>query len=95
MATPCFPAEYRGDIFAAFHGSWNRKKRIGYKIVRVPFAKAGGKPRGEVVDFVTGFVADNDRSGAGRPESRSRKTARVLFSDDANNTMWRVSYAER
>ena len=32
-----FPAEYRGDIFAAFHGSWNRKRRTGYKIVRVPF----------------------------------------------------------
>src|SRR5207302_1154290 len=28
-----FPAEYKGDIFTAFHGSWNRKKRTGYKIV--------------------------------------------------------------
>jgi glucose/arabinose dehydrogenase len=28
-----FPAEYRGDIFAAFHGSWNRAKRTDYKIV--------------------------------------------------------------
>ena len=38
-----FPAEYRGDLFAAFHGSWNKAQRTGYKIVRVPFDKATGK----------------------------------------------------
>jgi glucose/arabinose dehydrogenase len=31
-----FPAEYRGDLFAAEHGSWNRSARTGYEIVRVP-----------------------------------------------------------
>src|SRR6266404_8141128 len=51
-----FPAEYRGDIFAAFHGSWNRTRRTGYKIVRVPFDHESRKDRGEVEDFVTGFV---------------------------------------
>jgi glucose/arabinose dehydrogenase len=35
-----FPSEYKGDIFAAFHGSWNRVKRTGYKVVRVPFDHA-------------------------------------------------------
>jgi glucose/arabinose dehydrogenase len=49
-----FPEEYRGDIFAAFHGSWNRSRRTGYKIVRVPMD--GGKAHGEYEDFVTGFV---------------------------------------
>ena len=38
-----FPAEYKGDIFAAFHSSWNRERRTGYKIVRVPFDKSTGK----------------------------------------------------
>src|SRR5437764_2185489 len=42
-----FPAEYKGDIFAAFHGSWNRMKRTGYKVVRVPFDHSTGKARGE------------------------------------------------
>ena len=51
-----FPAQYKGDIFAAFHGSWNRKKRTGYKIVRVIFDHSSGKPTREYEDFVTGFV---------------------------------------
>src|SRR5581483_4868952 len=51
-----FPSEYKGDIFAAFHGSWNRMKRTGYKVVRVPFDQATGKPRNEYEDFVTGFL---------------------------------------
>ena len=46
-----FPEEYRGDIFAAFHGSWNRSRRTGYKIVRVPMDD--GKAQGEYEDFVT------------------------------------------
>ncbi len=50
-----FPAEYRGDIFAAQHGSWNRQVRCGYELVRVPMH---GKTRatGEYEDFLTGFV---------------------------------------
>src|SRR5215469_13390688 len=31
-----FPSEYRGDIFAAEHGSWNRSVRAGYEVIRVP-----------------------------------------------------------
>src|SRR6266581_2346662 len=56
-----FPAEYKGDIFAAFHGSWNRKKRTGYKIVRVPFDHSTGKALGEYEDFVTGFVTPDGK----------------------------------
>ena len=37
-----FPEAYRGDAFVAFHGSWNRAKRTGYKVVRVPLDH--GKP---------------------------------------------------
>jgi len=36
-----FPAEYRGDIFAAEHGSWNRSVRVGYELIRVPLDKSG------------------------------------------------------
>jgi glucose/arabinose dehydrogenase len=89
-----FPAEYRGDIFAAFHGSWNKKRRTGYKIVRVPVDKATGKARGDYEDFVTGFVTPEGRVW-GRPVGVTvAKDGSLLFSEDGNDTIWRVSYAE-
>ena len=87
-----FPSEYKGDIFAAFHGSWNRARRTGYKIVRVPIDKTTGKARGEYEDFVTGFVTP-DGNVWGRPVGITiAKDGSLLFSEDANNTIWRVSY---
>ena len=89
-----FPAEYKGDIFAAFHGSWNRKKRTGYKVVRVPFDPSTGKPRGEYEDFVTGFVTPNGNVW-GRPVGITvAKDGSLLFSEDGNGTIWRVSHAK-
>jgi glucose/arabinose dehydrogenase len=87
-----FPSHYKGDIFAAFHGSWNRDRRTGYKIVRVPFDKATGKPRGDYEDFVTGFVTP-EGDVWGRPVGITvAKDGSLLFSEDANKTIWRVSY---
>jgi glucose/arabinose dehydrogenase len=88
-----FPAEYRGDIFAAFHGSWNKKRRTGYKIVRVPLDKSTGKARGDYEDFVTGFVTPEENVW-GRPVGVTvAKDGSLLFSEDGNKTIWRVSYA--
>ena len=88
-----FPAAYRGDIFAAFHGSWNRNKRTGYKIVRVPFDHETGQARGDYEDFVTGFVAD-DGDVWGRPVGITvAADGGLLFSEDTGNTIWKVSYA--
>jgi glucose/arabinose dehydrogenase len=85
-----FPAEYRGDIFACFHGSWNRTRRTGYKVVRVPFEN--GKVLGEYEDFVTGFVTPNGNVW-GRPVGVTvAKDGALLFSEDGNGTIWRVSY---
>jgi glucose/arabinose dehydrogenase len=84
-----FPAEYRGNIFAAFHGSWNRSRRTGYKIVRVPLAN--GKATGEYDDFVTGFVTP-DGNVWGRPVGITvMKDGSLLFSEDGHGTLWRVS----
>ncbi|CAN5580367.1 sorbosone dehydrogenase family protein [soil metagenome] len=84
-----FPEEYRGDIFAAFHGSWNRSRRTGYKIVRVPLDH--GKARGEYEDFVTGFVTP-EGDVWGRPVGLTvAKDGSLLFSEDAHGTIWRVS----
>jgi glucose/arabinose dehydrogenase len=87
-----FPADYKGDIFSAFHGSWNRKKRTGYKIVRIPFDHSTGKARGEYEDFVTGFVTPEGKVW-GRPVGITiSKDGSLLFSEDGNGTIWRVSY---
>jgi glucose/arabinose dehydrogenase len=87
-----FPPEYKGDIFAAFHGSWNRERRTGYKIVRVPFDKTTGKARGDYEDFVTGFVTPEGNVW-GRPVGLTvAKDGSLLFSEDGNKTIWRVSY---
>jgi glucose/arabinose dehydrogenase len=87
-----FPTEYKGDIFAAFHGSWNRMKRTGYKIVRVSFDHATGEARGEYEDFVTGFVTPDGKVW-GRPVGITvAKDGSLLISEDGNGTIWRVSY---
>src|SRR6266478_2339372 len=87
-----FPSEYQGDIFAAFHGSWNRMKRTGYKVVRVPFDHSIGKPLGDYEDFVTGFVT-LDGKVWGRPVGITvAKDGSLLISEDGNGTIWRVSH---
>jgi hypothetical protein len=86
-----FPAEYRGDVFAAFHGSWNRSSRTGYKVVRVRLDH--GVPTGEYDDFLTGFVVDN-RSVWGRPVGVAvAHDGALLVTEDGNGTLWRISYA--
>jgi glucose/arabinose dehydrogenase len=86
-----FPAEYKGDAFAAEHGSWNRDKRTGYKIIRVPMKN--GKATGEYEDFVTGFVAA-DENVWGRPVGVTvAADGSLIFSDDGSNSIWRVSYS--
>ena len=85
-----FPADYRGNAFAAEHGSWNRATLTGYKIIRV--IVKDGVPTGEYEDFVTGFVID-DTAVWGRPVGVAQaKDGSLLFSDDGNGTIWRVSY---
>jgi len=85
-----FPAEYRGDIFASEHGSWNRKIRSGYELVRVPLKN--GKSNGIYEDFLTGFITPTGDVW-GRPVGVTVATdGSVLVSDDGSNSIWRVSY---
>lgn len=85
-----FPADYRGDIFAAFHGSWNRTGRTGSKVVRVRLRH--GIPTGDYDDFLTGFVID-DSHVWGRPVGVTvAHDGALLVTDDANGTLWRVAY---
>jgi hypothetical protein len=85
-----FPAEYRGDVFVAFHGSWNRSLRTGYKVVWVHVDH--GVPTGEYDDFMTGFVLDN-RNVWGRPVGVAvAHDGALLVTDDGGNAVWRVAY---
>ena len=87
-----FPTAYRGNIFAAEHGSWNRSIRTGYEVIRIP-TDAVGRARGEYQDFLTGFVVDNDRVW-GRPVGVTEAAdGSLLVSDDVSDSIWRVSYA--
>jgi len=86
-----FPAEYRGDAFAALHGSWNRSTRTGYKLIRARLKD--GVPSGEYEDFMTGFVV-NDSSVWARPVGVAvAHDGALLVSEDGNGTIWRVSYS--
>jgi glucose/arabinose dehydrogenase len=86
-----FPAEYKGSAFATMHGSWNRDKRTGYKVVRLLF-DGSGKPTGEYEDFMTGFVV-SDSQVWGRPVGVAVANDGSLFvTEDGNGTIWRVTY---
>jgi glucose/arabinose dehydrogenase len=87
-----FPAEYKGDIFASEHGSWNKAVRVGYEVIRVPLHQTG-HASGEYEDFVTGFVLP-DGNAWGRPVGVTvAADGSILVSDDGSNSIWRVSYA--
>jgi len=85
-----FPEAYHGDGFAAFHGSWNRDSRTGYKVVRVPLKE--GKPQGYYEDFLTGFILP-DGDVWGRPVGLAvTNDGALLVSEDGNNTIWKIRY---
>lgn len=85
-----FPAEYRGDLFVASHGSWNRADPTGYGILRL--YTPNGKATGEYQDFVTGFVV-TDQTVWGRPVGVTvASDGSLVFTDDGSNSVWRVTY---
>jgi glucose/arabinose dehydrogenase len=85
-----FPAKYEGDIFAAEHGSWNKKQRAGYEVVMVPLTD--GHASGVYEDFLTGFVLPDGKVW-GRPVGVAvAKDGSLMVTDDGSNSIWRVSY---
>jgi len=85
------PQTYRGGAFVGEHGSWNRDKLNGYKVIFVPFSD--GKPNGMPQDVVTGFL-NSDNQARGRPVGLALdKAGALLVADDVGNTVWRVTSA--
>ncbi|HYP54594.1 MAG TPA: PQQ-dependent sugar dehydrogenase, partial [Pyrinomonadaceae bacterium] len=88
-----FPEEFRGDAFASLHGSWNRARRTGYKVIRVPLQRTGA-PTGEYEDFLVGYVTPSGDVW-GRPVGVAvARDGALLVTDDGSNTVWRVSYGK-
>jgi glucose/arabinose dehydrogenase len=84
-----FPAEYRGAIFVARHGSWNRSNKFGGDIAVVKLNKDGSVK--SVEPFITGFLVDNKYIG--RPvDVQQMKDGSLLISDDFDGAVYRVTY---
>ena len=85
------PAPFRGGMFVAQHGSWNRKPFAGYRVIFVAFAN--GRPTGAPVEVLTGFL-DAHGNARGRPVSVAiDRRGALLVVDDVGNTIWRVTAA--
>ena len=90
-----FPSKYKNTLFMTLHGSWNRSRKVGYKVIAVHFDE-----NGELLyqkDFITGWLQKtNGREEAlGRPASVFQKSdGSILISDDGANVIYRVTYKE-
>ncbi|HET7202692.1 MAG TPA: sorbosone dehydrogenase family protein [Steroidobacteraceae bacterium] len=81
---------YQRGMFVGQHGSWNRKPRSGYKVIFVPFED--GRPAGEPVDVLSGFVDDEKDLAYGRPVGVALDaTGGLLVADDVGDAVWRVA----
>lgn len=82
--------QYRGGAFVSEHGSWNRTPLNGYQVVWVKFEN--GKPVGQPLPVITGFLTDDQKQVRGLPVGLAMdKQGGVLVADDAGNAIWRVS----
>jgi glucose/arabinose dehydrogenase len=83
------PARYRGGAFIGQHGSWNRTRLAGYKVIFVPFEN--GRPTGALPeDVLTGFLEDGEARGRPVGVAVDSKGA-LLVADDVGNAIWRVT----
>ena len=86
-----FPEEYRGGIFIAEHGSWNRSQPIGY---RVAFVRVEGGRAVSYQSFASGWLKGSTASG--RPaDVLVMADGALLVSDDKAGRIYRIAYAAR
>jgi glucose/arabinose dehydrogenase len=84
--------ELTSGAFIGQHGSWNRDPFSGYKVIYVPFAN--GKPSGQAIDILTGFIDAEKEIAFGRPVGVAiGKDGALLVADDVGNMIWSVRSA--
>jgi glucose/arabinose dehydrogenase len=84
--------QFANGAFIGQHGSWNRDPFSGYKVIFVPFSN--GKPIGQPIDVLTGFIDEGRQIAFGRPVGvEIGKDGALLVADDVGNTVWRVASA--
>tara|TARA_B100000795_G_scaffold269846_1_gene260698 strand:+ start:6292 stop:7437 length:1146 start_codon:yes stop_codon:yes gene_type:complete len=87
-----FPKSYQNNLFITLHGSWNRSKKVGYKVVSVSFDDNGGYIGHQ--DFISGWL--NNGKVWGRPSAPFVKSdGSLLISDDKYNVIYRVTYSPK
>lgn len=83
-----FPPEYRGQVFIAEHGSWNRSKKIGY---RISLVRLDGDTAISYEPFAFGWLQGEQVSG--RPvDLIVKQDGSLLVSDDQAGKIYRISY---
>ncbi|MHB8791804.1 MAG: PQQ-dependent sugar dehydrogenase [Thermoleophilia bacterium] len=87
LSDPAWPAAWQGNLFIAFHGSWNRSEPTGYKVVRVD-------REGRVSDFITGWLDEATGEAWGRPVDILFANNRMYISDDSSGSIYTVSGGE-
>lgn len=83
LGDPAWPAAWQGNLFIAFHGSWNRSVPTGYKVVRV-------ERDGRVSDFITGWLDEETGKAWGRPVDILFANNRMYISDDSSGSIYVV-----
>ncbi|MCC8395044.1 PQQ-dependent sugar dehydrogenase [Paraburkholderia sp. MMS20-SJTR3] len=88
---PMFPADYRNNIFIAEHGSWNRSRKVGYRVVRVITDSDGGHARQQV--FAEGWLQPGEAVWGRPADVLPLPDGSLLISDDHAGAIYRVTYS--
>ncbi len=85
-----WPAEYRGNLIVAFHGSWNRTKPTGYMLVRIKLDSRGNYVG--IEDFITGWLSSG--GALGRPVDVKFHEGALYVSDDKAGVIYKITYGK-
>ncbi len=86
-----WPKEYWDDLIVAFHGSWNRSKPTGYKLMRIKLSYTGQYQGAE--DFISGWLTSDNKTALGRPvDIIFGNDGSMYVSDDKAGVIYKVQY---
>ncbi len=86
--TENWPSNYQNSLFVAFHGSWNRSVPTGYKIVQYKLGADGSVE--STADFLSGFLASDNKTALGRPVDILIRNSTMYVSDDKAGVIYKI-----